>query len=175
MKRIILILSLMAFLLFSLGALASDEWRISTSEDAMEGTVVYSTHSPRAEPKNEMGFPYSNTTATLSVGFDDGDEWVYMSFSNGPNLLNTTIKEGGYNVINTRIKWDDGEVEKAKLTQNWGSKIIHFSNYAAAISAIENSEKMLLELNWYGEGLVHFEFDLVGAAEKINEIRGSIK
>jgi len=52
-----------------------------------------------------------------------------------------------------------------------GSNLLCFIEVSEkVISKIINSDTMLLELNWYGEGNVYFQFPLVGVAEAIDEI-----
>ncbi len=52
-----------------------------------------------------------------------------------------------------------------------GSNLLCFIEVSEkVISKIINSDTMMLELNWYDEGNVYFQFPLMGAAETINEI-----
>jgi hypothetical protein len=59
---------------------------------------MWGAHSPIIAPSEPIGFPYSNIKAVLGVGYDGVDEWVYIQFSQSPNLLNTTIRDG-YDII----------------------------------------------------------------------------
>lgn len=78
--------------------------------------------------------------------------------------------EDGYNVINTRVKWDSS-IQNTRLIQEWGAKSIHFSNKAAAIAKISGSSSVMLELNWHGQGSVNFRFPLKGSSAAIQEMR----
>lgn len=152
---------------------AAGQWSSFSSKDEMTGEVMWYARSPQVGPVSKMGFPYSDTKAQLMIGFDGESEWVYIYFTNEPNLLNTTIRDG-YNLIETRVKWDD-DLRNASLIQEWGSKFIHFQDDETVISMIKKSNTLLLELNWFGEGKVHFSFPLAGSSSVINEIRSTLK
>jgi hypothetical protein len=118
-----------------------------------------------------MGFPYSVTTEWLGVGTDGKTEWVFVGFSESPNLTNTDTQDG-YSLVRTRIKWDD-DVENVTLTQEWGGKFLQFRDGTNAISKIARSSTVLLELDWYGEGKTYFRFSLAGSEAAITRMRQS--
>jgi len=144
-------------------------WTTSTSRDEMTGERSCYAASPRTGPQKAMGFPYGDVQAWLGVGHDSDDEWAYVGFSESPNLTDTETKDG-YNVITTRIKWDD-EIETVSLIQEWGAKSLHFRYGTAAIAKMARSNTVLLELNWYGQGKTYFQFSLNGSSAAIREVR----
>lgn len=172
-NRFIGINTVIIVLVLSVNVFASGEWRVSVSEDVMTGTETWYASSPQVDSMARMGFPYGGTQAWIGIGCDGKSEWVYIGFTNTPNLVNTTIKDG-FELISTRIKWDN-DLETVSLTQRWGAQFIHFRDYAAAIKRIEESNTVLIELDWYGEGKVHFHFPLKGSAAAIKEIRDAFK
>ncbi len=145
------------------------QWTNSTSKDEMTGERSCYVHSKSTRPTEKMGFPYGDTTAWMGIGSDGESEWVYVRFSDSPNLLDTSI-EDGYNLIETRIKWDD-KVEDVTFVQEWGAEALHFRDDASAIARIMKSNSVLLELNWYGEGKVYFRFSLQGSSAGIAKMR----
>jgi len=145
-------------------------WTTSSSTDKMTGKKSAYASSPRENPTKRMSFPYSDVQAWLGVGCDGESEWVYFGFNNAPNLSNDET-EDGYNLIRTRVKWDD-EIENVSLTQDWGAKFIHFRDDSSAISKIAASNKALLELQWHGQQSTYFEFSLNGSSKALSEIRG---
>jgi RNA polymerase subunit RPABC4/transcription elongation factor Spt4 len=147
------------------------EWGSSSATDEMTGKKSNYVNSITIGPTKPMEFPYHDTKAWLGVGCDSKSEWVYIGFNNSPNLSDTET-EDGYNVINTRIKWN-GAVENVKLTQKWSAKFIHFKNGAHIISKILNSDTAMLELQWHGQQPAYFEFPLKGASEAIKNMRKS--
>jgi hypothetical protein len=119
-----------------------------------------------------MGFPYGNVTGWIGFGCDGDDEWVYIGFSEAPNLLDTEAQNGGYSTFSTRIRWND-KVEQVHMMQEWGAKFLHFQNDAAVISKMISAAKVLLELSWYGAGNVYFEFSLDGSTDAITNSRAA--
>lgn len=148
-------------------------WRSFTSKDEMTGKLQAFAHSPQTSPTRRMEFPYNSVEAWLGVGCDEKSEWVYIGFNSAPNLANDET-EDGYNLISTRIKWDDS-LENVKLTQDWGAKFIHFREDGSALSKISASSKALLELQWHGEQPTYFEFSLNGSSKAITEMRNECK
>ncbi|MCK7597208.1 hypothetical protein M0G74_07965 [Microbulbifer sp. CAU 1566] len=148
-------------------------WASSTSKDEMTGELQAYASSPTIGPKKQMTFPYQGVNAWLGVGCDIDSEWAYIGFSGAPNLSDTQT-EDGYNLIRTRLKWDD-EVEEAVFTQKWGAKFLHFRNDTDVLKKMAAANKALLELQWHGQQPVYFEFTLRGAGKAIGEIRSQCK
>jgi RNA polymerase subunit RPABC4/transcription elongation factor Spt4 len=144
-------------------------WSTSTSKDEMTGKLSAYASSPIAFPTKKMSFPYSNVNAWLGVGCDSSSEWVYIGFNGSPNLAKTET-EDGYNIINTRIKWNDS-IENVELTQEWSAEFLHFRNDAPALAKILSSNIALLELQWHGQQATYFEFSLNGSSKAISEIK----
>ena len=145
------------------------QWDNSNSTDEMTGEVSAYCSSPLTSPTKSMDFPYSDTKAWLGIGCDGVSEWIYVGFTNEPNLLNTDT-EDGYNVFTTRIKWDD-ELTSERFIQNWGAKFIHFTDIEGAIENIIQSNTLLVELNWHGSGKTYFRFNLSGSSKAIEKLR----
>jgi hypothetical protein len=145
------------------------QWDVSESTDEMTGKKSAYCSSPVTPPTNRMDFPYSDTQAWLGIGCDGASEWVYIGFTNSPNLLNTDTQDG-YNDISTRIKWDD-EIKNESFTQTWGAKFIHFENNEIAIQNIAKSNTLLVELDWHGSGTIYFKFKLAGSSAAIAKMR----
>lgn len=144
-------------------------WTTSQSEDAMTGELSHYATSERVNSRQPMSFPYSDTNAWLGFGCDSSSEWVFVGFSSQPNLSNTDVKDG-YNLINTRIKWGN-DLEQTALTQKWGSSFLHFRNANQVIPRMLEAPSSMIELDWHGEGLVHFEVSLRGSSSAIQEAR----
>jgi len=144
-------------------------WSTSISKDEMTGKLAAFAHSPISVPSKRMSFPYNDVNAWLGVGCDGDNEWAYIGFNSAPNLANDET-EDGYNVINTRIRWNS-KIENVVLTQDWGAKFLHFRNDSSAISKIVASSSALLELQWHGEQPTYFKFSLNGSSKALSEIR----
>ncbi|MDO7976748.1 hypothetical protein [Oceanotoga teriensis] len=166
-KKLTIFLILSVFLL-SITVYAEDQWDTSVSNDPMTGTKTWYANSPMVTSTETLDFPYSDVKAWIGIGYDGKEEWVYIGFTSSPNIVDTITKDG-YNVINTRIKWDD-KIELISLRQEWGAKFIHFRDDKTIVSKISNSNTVLLELNWYSNGNVYFNFPLEGASSAIDKI-----
>lgn len=173
-RKVILSNVIFLVLILSFTISAAAQWNIEIDEDAMTGEKVAYAISSRVKATEQMDFPYSDVEAWLGIGNDGENEWVYLGFSTSPNLSDTTTKDS-YNEIETRIRWNEDEIEEVLLTQDWGAKFLHFRDYEYIISKIENSNKLLVELNWYGEGSVYFNFSLEGSSAAIDEIRSELE
>lgn len=167
-KKIVFII-ILVLLLSTFSIVSASEWHTSSSKDEMSGDESWYAHSPRTTSNNPMGFPYDGTKAWLGVGTDGNSEWAYIGFTTEPNINNTETKDG-YSAFTTRVKWND-DVSRMDFTQEWGSRFVHFVEDENAISKMIQNNKVLLEIDWYGEGNIYFEFTLDGSADAIKKIR----
>ena len=161
------------------------QWKV-TQEREMPMRANSCCVSKDASPTERMDFPYSDVKGWLAVGCDADSEWAYVGFTTAPKLQNTTIEDDdGYagwvccsHHISTRITFDD-EVEQITMTQatdgKWNSQFIHFKNDSAIIEKLMTADTVSLELDWYGQGKVHFRFSGSGSTRAINQIRQSCK
>lgn len=146
-------------------------WNHFTSKDEMTGDTQAFATSPRAASTRPMEFPYAGTQAWLGIGCNGSSEWAYIGFTEAPNLNNTDT-ESGYNVVRTRVKWDES-LENTKFTQKWGASFLHFESDSSAITRVAGANKVLLELDWHGQRKVYFEFTLNGSSDAIKQMRAS--
>ena len=117
-----------------------------------------------------MSFPYRDIESWVGFGCNrKGSEWAYIGFSQRPNLTNSETQDG-YNLITERIKWDD-LVTSITFFQDWGSKFLHFQDDQKNIQNIMTKSIMLLELSWYGERDVYFQYSLKGSSKAIQDAR----
>ncbi len=165
--------SLILFSLIFLLNLNASYWNTSITKDEMTGEKNGYVSSKVIPPTKKLGSPYSNTQSWLGVGCNSSEEWAYFGFSQAPNLLNTKT-ENGYSEILTRIKFNN-HIENILLTQKWGSEFIHISSSKNYINKMIKSKSLLLELDWYGNGIVYFKFNLIGFTKALNKIRKECK
>lgn len=169
--RVIVAGPLTIAVVLAVGLAAAADWKVSVSKDEMTGKKECYAISPTTKPTKPMGFPYAGVVAWMGVGTDADSEWVFVGFNEAPNLANTTTKDG-YNLITTRIKWDD-QLENVSMTQDWSAKFLHFQHDSKAIASIGQAQSVLLELNWYGNGNTYFRFPLGGSGSAISTMRTS--
>ncbi len=168
MKKSIVAISIAATLL---SGTADAEWKSHSYADEMTGDKSAIAYSDDVGPSRPMGFPYGDLTAYLAFKCDSAGEYVYVAFSESPNISNTETKDG-YSTFSTRVKWDD-DLETYYFLQTWGSEVIQFSDDQWAISKIQSANKLLLEVKWYGEGSTYWSFPLSGSSEAIAKARAA--
>lgn len=105
---------------------------------------------------SKMDFPYNNTTASISVVKNKNNTWAYMEFSQSTNLVNTET-EDGYNIVKANV-FIDGVRETATLTQEWGSKTLHFRYSTWLINKLKNCNSFRVNLRWHGNPDVVWSF-----------------
>jgi len=146
-------------------------WTSHESTDAMTEEKRSFASSPVVPPVNRMGSPYSRVTMSLHIGCDADSEWIYFAASEKPNIADDET-ESGYNVIRTRLRWDE-EVVETRLTQSWGERFLRvsYTHRDDAIARVIASSVVRLELNWFGEGRVYFDVPLRGSSAAVAEAR----
>ena len=145
------------------------KWAFTTSTDEMDGATRYFAQSPASEPTEAMDFPYHDIEAWLGVGVSEADEWTYIGFSGEPNIAGAETHDG-YDSFVARVRWDD-KMETMTMIHEWGSKFIGFKDDPRAIAKMMAASKVLVEISWYGEGQVHFEFSLAGSSSAVAKAR----
>lgn len=150
---------------------ALPRWSSQESTDAMTGVRSSYASSPAVPAVKPMDFPYNRVTASLHFGCNAESEWIYFAASEAPNITDDET-ESGYNLIRTRLRWDN-EVVDTRLTQTWGERFLHVVSPQRedAIKRVMASSVVRLELNWYGEGRVHFDIPLRGSSAAVAETR----
>ena len=145
-------------------------WISSSEKDKMTGEISAGAISAQTKPLEDMPFPYQDIKSWIVFGCNKkGSEWVGIIFSQRPNLTNSKTQDG-YNLITERIKWDD-LVTSITFAQNWGSRVLLFQDDQKNIQNIMTKSIMLLELSWYGEGVVYFQYSLKGSSKAIQDAR----
>ena len=150
------------------------EWQVSTSKDEMTDEVSSHATSPRTRSTRRMAYPYSEVEAWLTYACKGDTEWVYIGFTEAPNLVDTSIQQG-FSRFTSRVRWDD-EINREHFRQNWGERFLHFTwRVDDVINRIRTSNSSLVELNWYGSGQVHFRFSLSGSSAAIDQARSQCR
>ena len=162
-------------LTIALPTTGSAQWTNTVSKDEMTNEQVVYALSPHVTPSRQMDFPYADTEAWVGFMCDGKNEWLYIDFSNTPNIVNTEPTEG-FSHFSTRVRWGT-EVKTVQLSQKWGASVISFLDGRDALKRLTNrsADSLLLELDWYGNGTVYFKFSLEGASDAIAQARASCK
>ena len=91
------------------------QWNVSNSTDEMTGEKSSYCSSSSIYPTKSMDFPYSDVKAWIGIGCDGDSEWAYIGFTTPPNLIGTDTQDS-YDIVSTRIKWNDN-LEEQTFTQ----------------------------------------------------------
>ena len=78
-------------------------------KDPLTGEQRFFAISPRTPPTRPMDFPYNDVEAWLAFGCTGDSEWIYIGFSDRPNLdrVDTTRE---FEIIEGKIP--DNEIER---------------------------------------------------------------
>jgi hypothetical protein len=150
-----------------------ESWQNTVSVDVMDGMHTFTAASIRVSPLVAMGSPYQDMEAWLAVSCRNKIEWAYVGFApHNPNISNMRVlrSSGRYWYTWTRVKWDDVIELTPIINELWTSEL-HFDEDNKAILRISTSKVVTLELDWHGEGLVHFVFPLKGADDALKTMR----
>ncbi len=151
--------------------LPASRWNLTTDSDPITGKTSAYAISPGFNSTEEMEFPYGGTEMSIGFGCNTDSEWLYLYFTEAPNLINNDTKDG-YNLSSSRVRWD-GTEGTVTLRQTWGGNTLHFVYAPDAIGRIMRHNTMLIELQWYGSGDVYFEASLGGASDAIGQTRNT--
>lgn len=148
------------------------QWGVSTTEDSMTGKQRAFASSDWTDPIDPIGFPYNDVRTKLVIGCDAESEWAYINFNSPPNLDSRVMqRRSGYDIITLRTRWDD-EVLRMFFFEESGSNTIHFQKDDRAIRRIAESNNVRIEYEWFGKGMVYFDYTLAGSSAAITEMRG---
>ena len=153
---------------------AESKRRARLKAEAEERATRWTTNDRIAQSKQvtsrpAMDFPYQGTRSSMHVECRGGKPSVHFEFSQVPNLIDATPRNGGYNDIFTATILNR-RVRTLELTQNWGSKIIRVMQDDEFLPLVQEQSKFSLRLKWYGTEGVYFEYDMTGAKEAIGSL-----
>lgn len=139
---------------------ASDLWYISSSKDPMTGDVSYYLHSETVGSIEEMSFPYNNVQSTLIIACGANDVWDYVWFSE-MNVTGGSYSFGSYYEYKERVRFDD-DIQTATMLAKSASHFLSFKYDDWLIRELKNTNLFMIELEWYGDGTVHFKYNVTG-------------
>ena len=156
----------------------AEAWRILKDRDEMTGEISTYAVSPRTTPTSPHS-DYDDLESWMVVGCRVSKvQFMYFDFTEKPILRRTYYPSGYAN--EARIRWNN-EIKSILLDQVSGESALYYSKTApislfspiyigGAIKRTAESESVMLELPWYGESLIHFEYSTNGAAKAIAEV-----
>ncbi len=149
---------------------ANDSWYTQSDIDEMTGDEYHYAFSPKTNTTRKLPFPHNDLQSWIYVGCHESYKWAAFGFTSEPNIPDDRTKDG-YNLIDTRVKWDE-EIRYDTFKQQWGSRFIESErNSGVMIERLKRYDQVLLELDWYRHGNIYFRYSLKGSVQAISEIR----
>ncbi len=149
------------------------EWQVRFEKDEETGSSTSYIQSDIVNPVKPMEFPYVGIKSLIQVSNTGSEEYICFAFTEEPVLQNPEVVDN-FKLFTAKITWDK-KTENVLLFQPEGSNFLFFKDPVSAIKNIESSKKVLIELNWDCEGIVHFEFNIEGSADAIKKMRSRLQ
>ena len=150
-------------------------WVVVESTDVM-GQQVFVAMSEATAPLREMSSPYEDVKAYVGYVCEDSIEGILMVSFDSRSEINLDTRGGekladpfiGGVEIETRVKYNN-RIETVSILYKEGGLFLHLAPDQTD-NVIQN-DTMMLEVPWRGEGYIHFQFSLDGAAKAIHKVR----
>jgi hypothetical protein len=146
------------------------EWKLWEHKDKITNEITIIVSSSSTEPDTKLEFPYSDVVSSISFACNSDNEYTYLSFSN-LNLNKGKVDFSNDKVrtyYTKRVKWGD-DVDELELYRVGNIDALYPKN--SIIEKYSKYNDLLLELDWFNQGLVYFNYSLKGATQKITEAR----
>ena len=124
------------------------------------------------KPNSPMSFPYNKVASFISLACSHENKAISLSFlfNVSPNIINKEIIATNFDNIKTRIKFDE-KITNVELLQKWGGKGMTLRNNKQYLNVLKNSDELLLELNWHGNGKRYFKHAITGFSKVYEELK----
>lgn len=148
------------------------EWTYREEVDRMTDEKRCIARTDFVKPLEPMKFPYTDTESAVFISCPDN--FVDLSecllgfvFTNSPNPVDREFDEiGPY--IKARIRLDKNPPRRIKLYIGENSLV---SDDRKIVKELLGHKKLLLELNWFGNGLTYFEYPIEGGDQIIEKLK----
>ena len=158
----------------------TDNWKLVKNIDKMTNKLESCyIMSKLIKADSELSFPYKNLQSSVVIPLYLKPAFTFTSNAN-LNEGSYTLKEKYGDVkmanreINTRIKFDEN-VQNVQLIQLLEHKVAIFFKNENDEKRLLKSNKVLLELDWYNEGKIYFEYDVKGVSQAIKNMKEKCK
>lgn len=136
------------------------QFTLNETTNKMTGETSYSLETEFVKSVEAMNFPYQDVMAKMMV-LSDGN--VGFGFT-ALNLNKGELKERGEEYI-TSVKMMDVAMPFQKMINPYGTKVLIWENGNLFSPNFHLMDKLMIELDWYENGKVYFEFDISNYAE----------
>jgi hypothetical protein len=147
-------------------SVAFGDWSVEVARDRMTDNTEAYAHSSSVKSLDPMKPPYTGTKAWLGVGCDAQRTWTYVGFDKKINITKSRTGDGTSS-YNMRIRLDNDQPIGVSTIHEWGGSFLHFEDDLNMIGKFQRGKKLLIEIGWYGQNRVYYEFDLTGSTGAI--------
>ena len=170
--------TILGMALFIICEQATANWKVEQVRDIMDGSIGVWASSENTKPINKMKFPYNDVEAKLSFFCsngtpEDGVKHGLIQIQLTSLSIDSTSRASQYKqyyLLDTRVKWDK-DLEILNLIGEKTKNSLTTEATDTLIQKLMKHNNMILELPWYKQGTVYFNFRLIGASENINKAR----
>lgn len=134
----------------------NNNWQYSDQEDDMTSKKTYYAQV-QARELLYFKFPYKGgSTATLVIRNKGGENDVYVSVTKGQMLTRS------YESTSYRVRFDDKPAERYPFIgpSDGSSTLAFINNTSKFIKKLKKSKKVIIEIEFYREGLNPIAFDV---------------
>lgn len=166
------ILSL-TMIFINFGATAEEVWKNHSFKNEMTGKQSYFAFTKKlVKSTNPMSFPYNRVTSYIALMCTEDNKKMSFSFlfNIAPNITNKEIIVKNFDNIKTRIKFGE-KITNVELLQKWGGKQVTLRNHEQYLDDLKNSNEILLELDWHGNGKRYFRHSIIGFSKAYEELK----
>jgi hypothetical protein len=140
----------------------TSNWTLSNNKDPMGEEQSYYLKSETVGSFDYLDFPYKDVSSNVMIGCDNSGIWAYFWFNkfnlNGgkSDWIDNTV------TYHFRIKFDQ-TVKPITMNQDMDNNHflrIYYDSWF--INNLKRANNIMLELDWYNNGKVHFKYDVSG-------------
>ena len=165
-----LFITTLTMVFISFGVNSETIWKSHIMKDEMSGEKTFYTFNDKVKSTRSMSFPYNKTNSFIALMCKKNRITFSFLFNVAPNISNAEIITKNFNNIKTRIKFGE-KITDVELLQKWGGKQVSLRNYEQYLPDLKNSDELLLELDWHGEGKVYFKFPTKGFSIALEDLK----
>jgi len=132
-------------------------WRYRIQEDKMTSDTTYIAYV-EANEKLNFDFPYNGgSTVTLTIRKKGNETDVILRVSKGQFIPTVT---GG--LVRVRFGKDKARKYPTSMSSDYSSDVIFINNEREFVNNLKSHETVIIETEFYQEGLKQVEFDIDG-------------
>lgn len=132
---------------------------IHSSVDEITGKKSYYASTQSVYPTEQLRWPYSNLKSFIGFGCNSSSKngWAYIGFTKNPNLIGGEYSRDG-KIFRSRAKWDNQVGQVTFFVSLTEDRFLHLQYDNNFIRKIMEHSKLKIELQFYQEGNIYFEY-----------------